>query len=280
MTKRRIKAILLIIVVVAALFIAAGFLLAKPIARFQANLNAEIADSLSETGLKWDMALTGLAYDFPHKIKGQGYLRNVDYNVLIEIDEITLVPKLTTLFGAAPEYRVKGEALGGNFFGVFNTGLGQNFKLAFDNLKSRRVKVLDTGELNASIVEIDISGMLVVLNETIKADTVINSIKIELPKIMNVGDLMFYDGRLNFEIAANRLRINQALIKNNDAHIQVAGFIDELDKNVSSLDLSGVLAIKNPDLAAILNLFGGSKSPEFRFAVKGTTADPKFKFLP
>lgn len=277
--KKRGLTIIVIVILALLLAGAAGALVFKPVARFQAYLNAQIAASLNESGLGWQAALTDMAYEFPNKIKGQAYLRHEGCGVFIEVSQIKLTPRLTTLWGASPMYDMQGLALGGDFSGYFSTGAHNVFKLVFNNLHSRHISGLDTATPLIPAFEAEISGVLDIDGHTVKSDTVINSLTVKAPDFFGLGDLHFYEGGLNFEMYDDEVRVNRAFIKNDDITAGIEGLALGLHPQ-SRLNFTGALAVSNPGLVIILNLLSGNKTPRFSFAITGTLQDPQFNLLP
>lgn len=280
MKKRRI----IISVVVLILIVVGGLIyFLKPVTLLEKRINRQIAANMQENGLAWEIVLYDLYYEFPYELKGKAYLRNASYNCLIDVNKLILQPHFRTLYKRTQLYDISGNALGGSFEGHFALGKNDDFNLHFQRLSSRHIKEMSSGQPLESNTAVTVSGAINIAAGTVRADTNIDSIKITLPEPLSLsGDLYFYDGQLNFEAADNMINLKQALITNSDAEIAVTGKIAVLNKNESQLDLYGVLVVRNPVLAYILNLSkeGENDSPEFRFRITGSSRYPSFRLIP
>lgn len=283
MKKRKIIISIILAIVLVIVITGAGIILLKPISRLEKSINKEIALNMQANNLDWEIALQNLYYDFPNKLKGQAYLRNVNYDMLIDVDKIVLKPRFRSLFSRTQFYEMRGDALGGTFTGDFAVGAKDDFNFYFNRLTSTKIKTLSTGKPIESNLALMVSGSLNIVDHAVKANANIDSIGITLPEPFSMaGNLYFYDGKLNFEIADNILTLHEALIKNADAEITVAGSAIFVEAGNHDLNFFGALEISNPLLARLLNLGAttGTGPPRFNFSLSGPANQPEFKFLP
>lgn len=276
-----VKIVLLVILILIIAVIVAGYTL-KPVGHLEKRLNAQIAENLKENNVGLEIVLYNMVYDFPWKFEALGYIKSEDYDLLIQLEPIKLVPHIGTLFSRTRVFDMKGDALGGWFSGSFALGANENFQLKFDRLQTKVIKYASTGEPLSENLDIVLSGKLQIHDEYVGADAEINSARISLPEPLNVTDgiLFFYNGRVNFEIVDNEFILKDALLESEDVSLVVKGHVCDLDTDERYMDFNGTLFVHNQFLAALLNLWSPQgDTPEFKFNLSGPADDPKFKFI-
>lgn len=273
---KQTKIFLVIIVLLAVAVIASLFAFA-PLANLEKKLNQEIAESLAADNSSFEIEITDLRYSFPWEFKGKGTIISRENNIFIPITKITFIPNFLTMFTGSREFRMHGGVLAGDFEGSFVLGRNPDFLLDFKSLKSSAIQQFEPeGEDVASQVEVVISGFLRIHDEVLKAESVINSIKISLPPpLSGMGGLYFYDGILNFDIIDNVLYLHKAQLQNGDVTLEVKGNIHDINDDEGLLDLKGTLYVTNPFLVEVLKLAG--ETPDFAFSISGPANDPKIE---
>lgn len=283
MKKRKIIIGVIAVIILVVVVISFAIYQIKPISRVEKRLNKEIALNMQEDGQGWEIIIEDLKYKFPDELRGKASLRNVRHNILIVVDKVVLYPQWGSMLKRTQIYAMRGDALGGSFKGDFAVGLRDDFNLYFNKLSSSYIKDLSTGLNVENNTDLLVSGSLNIIQNTVKAQTSIDRIKITLPEPLNMaGDLYFYDGKLDFNVVNDDFTLEQAIIKNDDVQIVVAGQIVSDNGDGHILDLHGVLEVHNALLAKLLNLNqnNGEAQPAFRFSLTGPTVDPVFKFIP
>lgn len=272
--KKRTK-ILLVIVILLVIAVAASMFAFAPLANLEKKLNQEIAESLESDNSSFEIVITDLRYSFPWEFKGKGTISSREYNMYIPITKITFIPNLLTMFTGSREFRMHGGVLAGDFEGSFVLGRNPDFHLNFESLQSAAIEQLEPdGEDVAGQVEVVISGFLRIHEEILKAESVINSIKIGLPSpLSGLGGLYFYDGILNFDIIDEVLYLHKAQLQNEDVTMEIVGSIHGINDDDSLLDLKGTLYVTNPFLVEVLKLAG--ETPDFAFSISGPASEPK-----